>query len=141
MTNFDDIFSQMRCWESYIAKYLYERKVIVPLSQDLDSDVAEQFEATGIEGAYVMEPLLGLKEWCVSFDYDSLYPNIIRMLNISPECLVPEHELIVDKTVEDHLKASPSDRLIPEESGFSHAINGVLYRKDVTGFIPEIIAG
>jgi len=38
-----------------------------------------------LEGGYVREPERGLKEAIVSFDVNSLYPNVIITLNISPE--------------------------------------------------------
>ncbi len=38
-----------------------------------------------IRGAYVKEPLSGKYSWIIDLDYTSLYPSIIRTLNISPE--------------------------------------------------------
>ena len=36
-------------------------------------------------GAFVQEPLVGLYDWVIDNDYTSLYPFIIKNLNISPE--------------------------------------------------------
>ena len=36
-------------------------------------------------GAYVKEPQIGMHEWVVSFDLNSLYPHLIMQYNISPE--------------------------------------------------------
>lgn len=41
-----------------------------------------------VEGAIVMTPRIGLHEWIGSVDINSLYPNIIRSLNISPEKII-----------------------------------------------------
>jgi DNA polymerase elongation subunit (family B) len=41
-----------------------------------------------VEGAIVMTPRIGLHEWIGSVDINSLYPNVIRSLNISPEKIV-----------------------------------------------------
>lgn len=41
-----------------------------------------------VEGAIVMTPKIGLHEWIGSVDINSLYPNTIRSLNISPEKIV-----------------------------------------------------
>ena len=41
-----------------------------------------------VEGAIVMSPVPGLYEWVGSVDINSLYPNTIRSLNISPEMIV-----------------------------------------------------
>jgi len=40
-----------------------------------------------IEGAYVLEPKIGLHSWVGSIDITSLYPSAIRAINISPETL------------------------------------------------------
>ena len=41
-----------------------------------------------VEGAIVMTPKIGLHEWVGSVDINSLYPNTIRSLNISPEMII-----------------------------------------------------
>lgn len=41
-----------------------------------------------VEGAIVLNPKIGLHEWIGSVDINSLYPNTIRSLNISPEKIV-----------------------------------------------------
>lgn len=38
-----------------------------------------------VEGALVLSPLVGLHKWLGSVDINSLYPSVIRALNISPE--------------------------------------------------------
>ena len=38
-----------------------------------------------VEGALVLSPLVGLHDWLGSVDIKSLYPNVMRSLNISPE--------------------------------------------------------
>ena len=48
-----------------------------------------------VEGAIVLDPKIGLHEWVGSVDINSLYPNVIRSINISPEKIVgqfPETE-------------------------------------------------
>jgi DNA polymerase elongation subunit (family B) len=38
-----------------------------------------------VEGAIVLNPKIGMHEWIGSVDINSLYPSVIRALNISPE--------------------------------------------------------
>jgi DNA polymerase elongation subunit (family B) len=45
-----------------------------------------------IEGAFVMEPKIGMHEWIGSIDINSLYPSAIRAINISPETLRGQFE-------------------------------------------------
>lgn len=46
-----------------------------------------------IPGAAVIQPEKGLYEWICSFDVGSLYPSIIRALNISPEVVMGQFDL------------------------------------------------
>jgi len=41
-----------------------------------------------VEGAIVLTPKIGLHEWVGSVDINSLYPSVIRSLNISPEKII-----------------------------------------------------
>ena len=41
-----------------------------------------------VDGALVLDPYAGLWEWIGSVDINSLYPSIIRALNISPEMII-----------------------------------------------------
>ena len=44
-------------------------------------------ENTAAAGAYVAYPRKGLHNWIGSMDINSLYPSVIRALNMAPECL------------------------------------------------------
>ncbi len=46
-----------------------------------------------IPGAAVIQPERGMYEWICSFDVASLYPSIIRALNISPEVVMGQFDL------------------------------------------------
>ncbi len=46
-----------------------------------------------IPGAYVVKPVGGLYEWVWSIDIKSLYPSVIRALNISPEVIIGQFDL------------------------------------------------
>jgi DNA polymerase elongation subunit (family B) len=50
----------------------------IPTSKEFDRQ---------IEGAYVLDPDIGMHEWIGSIDINSLYPSAIRSNNISPETL------------------------------------------------------
>ena len=45
-------------------------------------------EATQAAGAYVAFPKKGLHKWIASMDLNSLYPSVIRALNMAPETVV-----------------------------------------------------
>ena len=128
--NYTDTFAQVRLWDIIIYNYLKEKGIVTPPKQR--SEKADQFI-----GAYVKEPKPGDYDWIVSFDLNSLYPSLIRFLNISPETLTKErHENVsIDEMVE---KASDLDRHYMDDD-LTIAANGAQYRKDVRGFMPELI--
>ena len=60
---------------------MYKRQRTAPLVHG-DEMLKERFE-----GGYVKSPQVGMHDWVVSFDLNSLYPNIIVQWNMSPETL------------------------------------------------------
>ena len=59
-----------------------------------------------IPGAAVIQPESGLYEWICSFDVGSLYPSIIRALNISPEVVMGQFDLTrTEDTVKRYIEA------------------------------------
>jgi DNA polymerase elongation subunit (family B) len=83
--NFDDVFTQVRMWDTIIYNHLKKKNIVVPQMKDSEKLAA-------YEGAYVKDPILGMHEWVVSFDLNSLYPHLIMQYNISMETLIePEN--------------------------------------------------
>lgn len=52
-----------------------------------DEDFSSQM-ATGIEGGWVKEPVVGMNRWVACYDFASLYPTCQRQWYISPETFV-----------------------------------------------------
>ena len=123
--NFEDVYSQVRMWDTMIYNYLTDRKVVVPPKKGAKKD--EKYA-----GAYVKEPIPGKYDWVVSFDLNSLYPHLIMQYNISPETLIDAR----------HPKATV-DKILAEEididGSYCVCANGAQYRKDVHGFLPEMM--
>tara|TARA_Y100001972_G_scaffold91654_1_gene112225 strand:+ start:3 stop:1607 length:1605 start_codon:yes stop_codon:yes gene_type:complete len=82
--NFTDIFGTTSIWDSIVYRELMKRKIVIPPIRNR----AER-EATNVTmaGGYVKEVKPGLYDWVVSFDLNSLYPNIIAQWNMSPETI------------------------------------------------------
>ena len=59
--NFQDVYSQVRMWDTLIYNYLKERKICVPPKIEAKKD-------DKYAGAYVKEPKPGLYNWVASFD-------------------------------------------------------------------------
>jgi len=125
--NYADVFYQVRMWDNIIYNYLKKRDIVIP--PKIRSDKNEKYA-----GAYVKEPIPGKYDWVVSFDLNSLYPHLIMQYNISPETLLDERH-----------PTATVDRILNEEINFElykdNAVcaNGAMYRKDVRGFLPELM--
>ena len=123
--NFEDVYSQVRMWDTMIYNYLTDRKIVVPPKKGAKKD--EKYA-----GAYVKEPIPGKYDWVVSFDLNSLYPHLIMQYNISPETLWDTR----------HPSASV-DRILNEEIVIEDDVcvcaNGAQYRKDIQGFLPQMM--
>ena len=127
--NYDDIFSQVRVWDTLIANHLMQKNICVPPRE-------EHSKETKYEGAYVKEPILGGHDWIVSFDINSLYPHIIIQYNISPEKIVGEssHGVNVNKMLDMKV---PLNYLKTE--GACLTPNGAKFKNDSQGFLPEMM--
>jgi DNA polymerase elongation subunit (family B) len=68
--------------EQGIVNEAHHRGLQVPNRQRRDD------EATQAAGAYVAYPKKGLHKWIASMDLNSLYPSVIRALNMAPETVV-----------------------------------------------------
>ena len=124
--NYEDVFYQVRMWDTIIYNYLKRRNIVIPPKNR--SDKSDKYA-----GAYVKEPIPGKYDWVVSFDLNSLYPHLIMQYNISPETLRETR----------HPSASV-ERILGEEvtdfnPEYATCANGAMYRKDVRGFLPELM--
>lgn len=123
--NFIDSLGTTAVWDAYIHRVLLsENRVIPPKSF---SGISTDFE-----GGYVKEPLVGIHKWVVSFDFASLYPNIIVQHNISPETLVHSPHLF---TPTDFLYKGQKN----DNQQFSMTANGAYFKKDEQGIIPRLV--
>ena len=125
--NYEDVFYQVRMWDTIIYNYLKRRNIVIPPKNR--SDKSDKYA-----GAYVKEPIPGKYDWVVSFDLNSLYPHLIMQYNISPE------------TLQDTRHPSATvDKILNQELTFEMykdtavCANGAMYRKDVRGFLPELM--
>ena len=81
--NYADAFGSVGVWDALIFNELRNRGIICPPKRDNTKE-------RKIEGAYVKDPQVGMHDWVVSFDLNSLYPHIIMQYNMSPETIVNE---------------------------------------------------
>ncbi|QPX48214.1 DNA polymerase [Synechococcus phage S-SRM01] len=125
--NYADVFSQVRMWDTIIYNYLKKRNIVIPPKERSDKD-------SKYAGAYVKEPIPGMYDWVVSFDLNSLYPHLIMQFNVSPETLIDDRHPTV--TVDKILNQELTFELYKD---YAVCANGAMYRKDVRGFLPELM--
>lgn len=132
--NFQDVFSQVRTWDVIIYNYLSEHGIVIPPKKRGRKD--EQYA-----GAYVKEPIVGMHDWVASYDLNSLYPHLIMQYNISPETLTTEGARGVVSPEGVLKRGQVSMGYLEEfkEKNLSVAANGTTYRKDIRGFLPELM--
>jgi DNA polymerase elongation subunit (family B) len=123
--NLNDVFTQVRMWDTLTHNFLLNRNIVVPQKKKHHKD--EKFE-----GAYVKEPKPNKYRWVVSFDLDSLYPHLIMQYNLGPETHIAG--MFKDVTVDGLLAKEYIN-----DSGHCMAANGQFFRKDVQSFLGEMM--
>jgi DNA polymerase elongation subunit (family B) len=125
--NFEDVYSQVRMWDTLIYNFLKKQNIVVP-----PRDAASKDDKYA--GAFVKEPSPGLYNWVVNFDLNSLYPHLIMQYNISPETLLDKRfsGVTVDKLLNCQI----------DLSGLTDATvcaNGAMYTTEYQGFLPKMM--
>jgi DNA polymerase elongation subunit (family B) len=126
--NYMDVLGSTKYWDILIYNYLRERGIVIP--QKEKKEKPEKFE-----GAYVKDPQVGMHNWVMSFDLNSLYPHLMMQYNISPETLVSQEKvkgMSVDKLLDKKVDTSIM-------KGVTLTPNGALFKTDKQGFLPAIM--
>ena len=116
--NYMDVLGSTKYWDILIYNYLRSKNIVIP--QKTKSEKPEKFE-----GAYVKDPQVGMHNWVMSFDLNSLYPHLIMQYNISPETLVSQEKvkgMNVDKLLDKKVDTSIM-------KGVTLTPNGALFKK------------
>jgi DNA polymerase elongation subunit (family B) len=149
---YEDIQMSSRWLEGAILVYLKKIGVVAPNKPPRPKQHLEDKFA----GAYVQEPQSGKHNWVYDLDITSMYPSVIRSLNISPETKVGK---VVGWDDEEFLKkenkktytllnkkgkemGKMTERELQQyldEAKVSIASNGVIYRTDKQGLIPALL--
>jgi DNA polymerase I len=102
--------------EWYLIKKSYKYGNLVP--NKAQSSEQSRREGVHVEGGYVKEPVQGLHENIVYFDFRSLYPTVIIAKNISPDSLTNDDEIDCHITPEyGHKFRKTPEAFIPSAIG------------------------
>ena len=121
--NYRDVLGTTMIWDTIIYRILQQNKVVCPPKIEKSK--------SDFVGAYVKEPQIGAHDWVVSFDLNSLYPNIIVQNNMSPETVV---DGLVDTSIE-HMLRKQTDI----DTTYATTPNGARFKKNRQGVIPFVI--
>ena len=124
--NYTDTLGTVGIWDSIIFRYLAQKKIAIP--------PAKVEERSAFAGGFVKPVIPDMYNWVMSFDFASLYPNIIIQNNMSPETLIP-HTRVEGLSPKIILR----DKTLPKEEDVAVACNGVCFSRDKQGFLPTII--
>jgi DNA polymerase elongation subunit (family B) len=130
--NYEDVESQVRTWDVKLYNSLRKEKIVIPFKKEHEKNDA-------YVGAYVKEPKPGLYKWVVSFDVTSLYPSIIRVLNIGVETKVEKTNSF---TIHDALSGNSNwlkELGKAKKNNQTLSLNGVFYDRDRISFYSKAI--
>jgi DNA polymerase elongation subunit (family B) len=122
--NYTDVYSPVKTWDAILHNQLLGMGIVTPPRQS--TGITSQ-----IEGAYVKTPVPGMYKNVVSFDFTSLYPSIMRALNLSPETYLGQTESTVESCLAGTYAVAGVNACI--------APNGSIYTKEIEGIIPTVI--
>jgi DNA polymerase elongation subunit (family B) len=149
---YEDFVYSSKYLEGALLCYLKRRDIVAPnkpadrqeMMQALRDNEQEKFI-----GAYVKAPIVGKYDWIYDLDLTSLYPSIIMTLNISPETKVGKitnwdaQKFIKNEIPEfffgDKTISAENLKTALKEKSYTVSSNGVLYRTDKVGCIPDIL--
>lgn len=128
--NYSDTMGTVGIWDALIHRTLWKDNIIVPPNKSsFKSDY---------EGGYVKTPQCGVHDWVVSFDVNSLYPNIIVQWNMSPETIL-KNRVVPGVSIESLLDGKQPNIKQLGLDNVSVAATGQCFDNSKQGFMPKII--
>ena len=141
VATYNDSLGTVKYWEILIYNHLVEKGQQPPIKLRADDEKKDQYA-----GAFVKNPHPAKYKWVMSFDLASLYPSIIRQVNIGPETKISLKSC--DEQTKSILKSIKTEKLINKAIDLSHIItkydysisgNAKLYDKTKQSFFSELM--
>lgn len=121
--NYNDTLGTTAIWDQLIHRQLRQENTVIPPTKHR---VKQKFE-----GAYVKETIIGRHDWLMTFDVNSMHPNLIVQMNMSPETLLRgdvEPGITVEKMLAGYVNKHPDKAMSATGQYFSKAKQGILPR-------------
>ena len=137
--NLIEALTTVRMWDIIIHNHLREKNIVVPYSDPYLQEPASKPQELAIQGAYVKDPIVGLHNWVVSFDLNSLYPHLIMQYNISHDTYVErKHDIDIQKLIDGGLN-NPSLQSYIKDKNVTLCGSGCMFDRDRQGFLPQLM--
>ena len=165
-TTYESIYYSTVLNDGAILTYLKRKGIVSPNKPTTYNPALKEIKEE-YAGGYLKDPIPGLYEWVIDLDFTSLYPSIIRSLNMGIETLVgrvvnrdkfdnqwslrelkamdPNKIVEIEKVKKDRslirseVKVKDIIELI-EEGDLLISAPGVIFRKDKSSVVCEILA-
>jgi DNA polymerase elongation subunit (family B) len=124
--NYTDTLGTTTIWDTIIMRKLALSGIVVP-----NTEIGHK---TKFQGAYVKDPSVGMHDWVMSFDLNSLYPNLMVQYNMSPETIMKSSrrpEITPDALLNRDYDLKDEDCCV--------CANGVVFSNHKKGHIPTLI--
>jgi len=167
---YDQIYYNTVMNEGAILKYLKREGTVSPNKPTTHNPSLKHIKAS-YAGGFILEPITGLYTDVIDLDFTSLYPSIIKSLNLGVETLVGRIKVPVDPTYEQNhslekLKERDAEEVIEierlnkrtytltqttiklgqlvkliEDNNFTVAASGAFFRTDEKSVVAKILEG
>lgn len=127
-------FSTMAQVEGLLRNKLKERKNIILCK--LDDDGSDVASAGSVSGGFVLPPVKGMATWTCCYDFASLYPTTIRLLNISADSYKGQLPLKKGEIDFDSKYSIFNGHQIPLEKDDIVLLNGSVFKNE-EGIVAE----
>jgi DNA polymerase elongation subunit (family B) len=162
---YEQVYMSTALNEGAILTYLKRKNIVSPNKPTTYNPVLKEIKEE-YAGGYLKDPIPGLYEWVIDLDFTSLYPSIIRSLNMGIETLVgrivnkdkydnqwslkelkllnPNTEIIIER-VNPNKSISRSSVTVGKIIGMIEQENwiisapGVIFRKDKSSIVCEVL--
>jgi DNA polymerase elongation subunit (family B) len=165
-TTYENIYYSTALNDAAILTYLKRKKIVSP-NKPTTINPALKGRKENYAGGYLKDPIPGLYEWVIDLDFTSLYPSIIRSLNIGIETYIgrivndgtydnkkslkelkemdPDRDIIIEKlTKNKEVKTSTIkvNKLVKyiESNGILVAASGALFDPSKESVVCEVLS-
>lgn len=150
-TRFKNLLGTLKLAEDSLISYCHHEKNVI-----VYDNKKEEIDET-IDGAFVLDPQVGLHSWIGSVDLNSLYPSTIRAINISPEKIIGQFEdqkeaskliglgrehnncTLVYENGEEEIHSASTWKNILLTNKWSLSAHGTVFDQNSQGIIPSIL--